>query len=75
MDGKAGVHFPLLWEVGTAELPILWVNQKLGLLSPPSVLWFIFSTIVLPPLEPLITPWTSWPQWADILSAGKWEIR
>lgn len=62
MDDKAGgVHCPLLSGVGAAELPILWVNQKLGLLSPPSVLWFIFSTIVLPPLEPLITPWTSWP--------------
>lgn len=61
MDDKAGVRCPLLSGVGAAELPILWVNQKLGLLSPPSVLWFIFSTIVLPPLEPLITLWTSWP--------------
>lgn len=62
MGDKAGVHCPLLLWVGATELPILWVNQKLGLLSPPRVLWFIFSTIVLPSLQPLITPWTSWPQ-------------
>ena len=56
MDDKVEVRCPLLLGWEGAELPTLWVNQKLGLLSPQHVLWFIFPAIVLPPLKPSITP-------------------
>lgn len=59
--------------VGVSPLHTPAAVRSLGLSLPACVLWFIFLSIVVPPLEPSIAPWTSWPQQVDVLSVpSRW---